>query len=102
MNRTVMLITKEPLIFLGSIKKKNTGLSSSAVPGLPWHPQILADQLTASQPEGADYAHHIILAPPDGFSDHPTALNNNEIEVLESNSKSQTRSRKPLNKTKER
>ena len=28
-------------------------------------PQILADQLTLSQPRGADYAHHIILAPPD-------------------------------------
>ena len=28
-------------------------------------PQILADQLTLSQPEGADYAHQIILSPPD-------------------------------------
>ena len=33
--------------------------------GVPWHPQILAEQLTLSQPEGADYAHQIILAPPD-------------------------------------
>ena len=32
---------------------------------MPWHPQILADQLTLSQPGGADYAHQIILAPPD-------------------------------------
>ena len=32
---------------------------------MPWHPQILADQLTLSQPMGADYAHKIILAPPD-------------------------------------
>ena len=31
----------------------------------PWHPQILADQLTLSQPRGADYAHQIILAPTD-------------------------------------
>ena len=41
------------------------GLSSLGVPGVPWHPQILADQLTLSQPEGAVYAHQIILAPPD-------------------------------------
>ena len=27
------------------------------------HPQILANQLTLSQPRGADYAHQIILAP---------------------------------------
>ena len=39
-----------------------TGLSSL---GVPWHPQILADQLTLSQPRGADYAQQIILAPPD-------------------------------------
>ena len=36
-----------------------TGLSEPGVPGLPWHPRILADQLTLSQP-GADYAHHIM------------------------------------------
>ena len=28
-------------------------------------PPDLADQLTLSQPSGADYAHQIILAPPD-------------------------------------
>ena len=28
-------------------------------------PKILKDQLTLSQPEGADYAHQMILAPPD-------------------------------------
>ena len=28
-------------------------------------PQILADQLPLFQPRGADYAHQIILAPPD-------------------------------------
>jgi hypothetical protein len=33
------------------------------VPGVPWHPQILADQLTL--PQWADYAHQIVLAPPD-------------------------------------
>ena len=26
---------------------------------MPWHPQVLADQLTLYQPGGADYAHHI-------------------------------------------
>ena len=44
---------------------KISGVSSLGVPGMPWHPQILADQLTLSQPDGADYAHQIILAPPD-------------------------------------
>ena len=33
--------------------------------GLQWHPHFLADQLTLSQTRGADYAHQIILAPPD-------------------------------------
>ena len=28
-------------------------------------PRILADQLTLSQPRGADYAQQILLAPPD-------------------------------------
>ena len=32
-------------------------MSSLGVPGVPWHPQILADQLTLSQPEGTDYSH---------------------------------------------
>jgi hypothetical protein len=41
------------------------GLSSLGVPGVPWHPQILVDQLTLSQPRGADYTLQIILAPPD-------------------------------------
>ena len=41
------------------------------VPGVPWHPQILADQLNLSKPEGADYAHHITTGTP-GFSDLPT------------------------------
>ena len=42
------------------------GLSSPGVPGVPWHPQILADQLTLSLPDGTDYFHQIlVLAPPD-------------------------------------
>ena len=40
----------------------------------PWgHPQILADQLTLSQPGGTDYAHLITTGTP-RFSDLPTAL----------------------------
>ena len=37
----------------------DTGLSEPGVPGVPWHPQILAHQLTLSQPEESNYAHHI-------------------------------------------
>ena len=37
------------------------GLSSLGVPGVPWHTQILADQLTLFQPGGTDYAHQITL-----------------------------------------
>ena len=49
-------------------------LSSLGVPGMPWrHPQILADQLTLSQPGGAAYAHYIPI-----FSDLSTALNATE------------------------
>ena len=44
---------------------EDPGLSSLGVPGVPWHPQILADELTLSQPEGGDYSRLMILAPPD-------------------------------------
>jgi hypothetical protein len=40
---------------------------------VPWHRQILAKQLTLSEPGGANCAHHIITGTP-GFSDLPTAL----------------------------
>ena len=50
-----------------------TGLSSLGVPGVPWHTQILEDQLTLFQPRGTDYAHLITTGTP-GFSDLPTAL----------------------------
>ena len=43
------------------------------VPGVPWHTQILVDQLTLFQPGGTDYAHLITTGTP-GFSDLPTAL----------------------------
>ena len=49
------------------------GVSSLGVPGVPWHPQILADQLTLSKPGGTNYAHLINTDTP-GFSDLPTTL----------------------------
>ena len=49
------------------------GLSSLGVPGVPWHTQYLANQLTLFQPGGTDYAHLITTGTP-GFSDLPTAL----------------------------
>ena len=45
----------------------DSGLSSLGVPGVPWHTQILADQLTLFQPGGTDYAHLITTGTP-GFS----------------------------------
>ena len=50
------------------------GVSSLGVPGVPWHTQILADQLTLFQLGGTDFAHLITAGTP-GFSDLPTALN---------------------------
>ena len=40
---------------------------------MPWHPRILANQLTLPQPEWADYAHQITTGP-SGISDLSTAL----------------------------
>ena len=58
---------------LHTMKLHSAGLSSLGVPGVPWHTQILADQLTLFQPGGTDYAHLITTGTP-GFSDLPTAL----------------------------
>ena len=41
-----------------------TGPSSLGVPGVPWHTQYLADQLTLFQPGGTDYAHLITTGTP--------------------------------------
>ena len=49
------------------------GLSSLGVPDVPWHTQILADQLTLFQPGGTDYVHLISTGTP-RFSDLSTAL----------------------------
>ena len=48
-------------------------MSSLSVLGVPWHTQILADQLTLFQPGGTDYAHLITTGTP-GFSDLQRAL----------------------------
>ena len=48
-------------------------------------PQILADQLTLSQPGGTKYAHLITTGTP-GFSDLPTALTDHVLTALENNS----------------
>ena len=42
----------------------SAGLSSLGVPGVPWHTQILADQLTLFQPGGTDYVHLITTGTP--------------------------------------
>ena len=63
-----ILKVEEIDIFRGrqkNLKIFNTGVSSMGVAGVPWHPKILADQLTLSQPGWVNYAHQIILAPPD-------------------------------------
>ena len=54
---------------------EDSGVSSPGVPGVPWPPQILADQLTLSQPEGKDYA-NLITTGTSRLSDLPTALLN--------------------------
>ena len=69
------VLIKQRLCFVCHIFKTNwsSGLSSLGVPGVPWHTQILADQLTLFQPGGTDYAHLITTGTP-VFSDLPTAL----------------------------
>ena len=57
------------------------GLSSLGVPGVPWHTQILADQVTLFQPGGTDYPHLITTGTP-GFSDLPMALLLSELARL--------------------
>ena len=58
---------------LGRNRISGPGLLSLGVPGVPWHTQILADQLTLFQPGGTDNALLITTGTP-GFSDLPTAL----------------------------
>ena len=58
-----------------------TGLSSLGVPGVPWHTQIFADQLTLFQLGGTDYA-HLITTGTLRFSDLPTALKYNPENMV--------------------
>ena len=51
------------------------------MPGVPWHTQILADQLTLFQPGGTHYAHLITTGTP-GFLDLPTALDGRTFKVF--------------------
>ena len=62
--------------FLSREMKKKVFLSIQKCSSkFQWHPKILADQLTLSQPGGTDYAHHNITGTP-GFSDLSTTLLN--------------------------
>ena len=58
------------------------GLSSLGVPGVPWHTQILADQLTLSQPRGTDYAHHSTACPSDLKTYLHLCICNRKIHIL--------------------
>ena len=58
----------------------NSGLSQVGGWGVP-PTQFLADQLTLSQPGGADYTHHITTCHP-GFSDLATALWHVLLEIM--------------------
>ena len=62
------------------VRYRIAGLLSLGVPGVPWHTQILADQLTLFQPGGTNYSHLITTGTP-GFSDLPTALYVQDIFV---------------------
>ena len=72
--RTLVLkFLVEKFIVSFIVDTKVPGLSSLGVPGLPLHPQILADQLTLSQPGGTlcppNYYWHLrIFRPSDGPS----------------------------------
>ena len=48
------------------------------MPCVPWHTQILADQLTLFQPGGTDYARLITTGTP-GFSDLSMALQGSDL-----------------------
>ena len=49
-----------------SSNERKVFVASRAV-GTGWHPQLLEDRLTLSQPGLADYAHHITTAPSSNF-----------------------------------
>ena len=71
--RHFFILKLGPFEFLFRSKQSYTSLLSLGVLGVPWHAQILADQLTLFQPGVTDYAHLITTGTP-RFSDLPTAL----------------------------
>ena len=58
----------------------SAGLSETGVPGVTWHPPILADQLTLSQPGGRLCPTNNTGTP--GFSDLPAVLILCEIAIF--------------------
>ena len=67
--------------FIGKQKVEPTFHSRGVMPGdtrVPWHPQILADQLTLSQSGWIDYAHLITTGTP-RFSDLSMAKHNKNV-----------------------
>ena len=73
MKLSILIPVRAKLLYPFRYETPCTGLSSLGVPGVPWHTQILADQLILFQPGGTDYVHLITTGTP-GFSDVPTAL----------------------------
>ena len=61
---SVLKIKRRRNFLSRQMKVSTAGVLSQGGAGGAMHPQILADQLTLSQPVGADYAHKIILATP--------------------------------------
>ena len=72
-----------PILFGGLILINRPVVPGGARgPRVPWHPQILADQLTLFQPGGSDYARRINTGTP-GFSDFSTALKYSNIVLIQ-------------------
>ena len=64
----------------------SAGLSSLGVPGVPWHTQILAGQLTLFRPGGTNYAHLITTGTP-GFSDLQNHPELSEVSILQASTR---------------
>ena len=60
--RNKTLLNKANMYLLGT-GVSSLGVSFLGVPGVPWHPQILADKLTLSQPGGTYCALYITTFP---------------------------------------
>ena len=64
-----------------SSQRNKVPLSSQGCRGCP---QIFADQLTLSQARGADYAHQIILEPPDFKNEQRTEIVTKTLVAIKS------------------